>query len=104
MADERSDLERRLSLLSHIFSYPNIKPTAEESLELTCVLREAADEIARLRRAVELSRIWWDDSDVYRDRWNHRGPNSPCNHDPCAACRARAAAMEALGLTGGDHA
>ena len=55
---------------------------------------EAADRIEELERALELSRVWWDDTDPYHAPWDH---SSTCRGRPCGACRARAAAMAAAG-------
>jgi hypothetical protein len=55
---------------------------------------DAADRIEELERAVELSRVWWDDADPYHAPWDH---STTCKRRPCGACQARAAAMAASG-------
>lgn len=60
----------------------------------TAVIRWAVELLTEQRRAVELSRVWWDDKDIYRAPWNHKG--FPCDVKPCAACQARSAAMLVL--------
>lgn len=49
-------------------------------------LSTALGTIAAMRRALELSRVWWDDADPYHAPWSHK---YPCDVRPCAACTAR---------------
>jgi hypothetical protein len=62
-------------------------------------LRKAADVIAGQRRAIEASRVWWDDNDPYHAAWDHSSTCWPGRE--CGACVARRLALAALGETGG---
>lgn len=75
-----------------------IVATPGERGYLQRLIREAADVIAGQRRAIEASRVWWDDADPYHAEWNH---SSTCwlGHE-CGACVARRLAMAALAKLG----
>lgn len=60
------------------------------------LMLEAADLIDEMGAALELSRVWWDETaSPYHGGWNHAG--FPCDRNPCAACRARSSIMAIVG-------